>query len=583
MKKKNGKKKTVGRVGIKIFGQMLLMTFIAVFVIQMLISSLHTVSAANQQILEKQVAEVEKISEISRDFSYINGQVLSHVLNTRQSNMESIGEDIVNRLAALDTKTAEFSSFLAEGEERKTEFDKFVSDYTRYKKTVESLLNTSLVNKQQAMVSATSNLSMFESNIEEYIDKIIELTNNEMEAEQEKINSISERTPYVVGMAYLLFAIVIVISIIVISATVIRPLKKATVQIGTMVNEIEEKRGDLTKRIAVYSKDEIGLLSEGLNVFFELVQRIISGIIACSEELGIQSKVVEGSIRSANDGADSTAATVEELAAGMQEIAATVTTLNEETRNMEQSVEQMVESTARGKDYAQEIKEKAHGVESKAVSSKEEAVNMLSSIDAAVNVSVENSKQIYKISELTEEILGIAGKTNLLALNASIEAARAGEAGSGFAVVADEIRKLADDSKETANYIQSISIEVVKQVEELAENTQRMLDFVNQRVLGDYETLENTGRDYYVAADTVDKMMEEFKEGMGRLLAMVEEVSKANGSISITINESAKEITSVAGNTSDLSESIGNIAGALEEVENVVGELKKSAGHFMKY
>ncbi len=89
---------------------------------------------------------------------------------------------------------------------------------------------------------------------------------------------------------------------------------------------------------------------------------------------------------------------------------------------------------------------------------------MIREFDVALQASIEDSHQIENINSLTGDILSIAAKTNLLALNASIEAARAGEAGKGFAVVADEIRVLADGSKETANNIQQISKGVVDAV-----------------------------------------------------------------------------------------------------------------------
>ena len=580
---KSNKRSWINSVGMKIYGQLFLMAAVAIGVIIILSSSLQSITDANSKIINEQVNEVEKASEISRDFSYINGQVLSHVLTTREVDMESIAANVNERINLVNAKTDEFASLLSEGDVRKEDFDKFIADYTRYKKTVESLLNTSQVNKTQATVSATSNLSMFESNIENYINSIISYTNAAMEAEQLNIQSISFRVPFIVIFAVVFFVVVIIACIFVISITLVRPLKRATKQIGTIVEDIEANQGDLTKRISVTSKDEIGYLSTGLNSFLELVQKIISGMIVHCNDLGIQGKVVEDNVWKASEGADSISGTTEELAAGMQQVSATVTSMNEETKGMTETVNQMVERAVKGKDYAQEIKEKAYNVGTKAVSSKQEAVGMISSIDTVVNESIENSKQIHKISELTDNILSIASKTNLLALNASIEAARAGEAGRGFAVVADEIRNLADDSKHTANYIQNISTEVIKHVEGLAENTGKMLNFVNERVLDDYDTLEETGKDYLNAADTIDEIMEEFKSRMVELLEVVSETSRANNDINITIGESTSGITHVAEHTTDLSVSVGEISGALNEVNDIIVQLKKSVEHFVAY
>ncbi|WP_342757467.1 methyl-accepting chemotaxis protein [Kineothrix sedimenti] len=570
-------------IGTKIYIQILLISLVAMAVIWFMVSSLQKISDANEKIIDKQVVEVEAISEISRDFSYINGQVLIHVLTDREGDMESIGEGINERIAELDVKTKAFDSLLCKDDARREDFDKFAADYARYKKTVESLLNTSKVNKQQAEVSATSNLSMFDANIEGYIDSIIEYTNGEMGREQASIADIFETVPYIAFGSFAFFAISIVISIIVISLTVVRPVKKSTKQIDMIVNGIKEKEGDLTQRIEVRSRDEIGRFSSGINDFLGLVQNIISSMIASCSELGIQGKVVEKNVGNANEKADNISATMQELAAGMEEVSATITMLNEDTLNMENSVVQAAGKAARGSDYAKDVKVKAHEVEQRAINSKAKAVNIIASIDTSVSESVENSKQIYKITELTEEILGIASKTNLLALNASIEAARAGEAGRGFAVVADEIRALADNSRNTANYIQNISGEVVGHVEDLANDTQEILSFIHKNVLEDYETLERTGKEYFEAAEEMDGIMEDFKTCMSELLYLVKKINKANDGINTTVGDSTQEITGVAEDTSELSENMGQIVRALQEVNDVVERLEGSVSHFIKY
>lgn len=336
--KKGRKRSWINSVGTKIYGQLFLMAAVAIGVIIILSSSLQSIAEANKKIINEQASEVEKASEISRDFSYINGQVLNHVLTTREVDMESIAANVNERINLLNVKTDEFASLLSEGDVRKEDFDKFVADYTRYKKTVESLLNTSLVNKTQATVSATSNLSMFETNIEKYINSIISYTNAAMDKEQLEIQAISSRVPYIVIFAIVFFAIVIIVCVGVISITLVRPLKRATKQIGTIVEEIEANQGDLTKRITVSSKDEIGYLSTGLNSFLELVQKIIAGMIGHCNDLGIQGKVVEDNVWKASEGADSISGTTQQLAAGMQEVSATVTSMNEETKGMAESV-----------------------------------------------------------------------------------------------------------------------------------------------------------------------------------------------------------------------------------------------------
>ena len=130
-----------------------------------------------------------------------------------------------------------------------------------------------------------------------------------------------------------------------------------------------------------------------------------------------------------------------------------------------------------GSGLVSEIRNKAQSFRTEAVNSKKNTVGMMTSNSELLEVAIENSRSVEKINSLTSEILSISSQTNLLALNASIEAARAGDAGKGFSVVADEIRVLADNSRDTANNIQHISVAVTQAVEELARDANEMLNF----------------------------------------------------------------------------------------------------------
>ncbi len=126
---------------------------------------------------------------------------------------------------------------------------------------------------------------------------------------------------------------------------------------------------------------------------------------------------------------------------------------------------------------------------------------MIGSLGHSIADSLKGSKKIYEIGNLTEQILGIAEQTNLLALNAAIEAARVGEAGKGFAVVASEIRELADNSRETMGEIQTINMSVTTAVSTLIEQVEKMMEFLNQNILQDYNGFEMMASRYRQDAD----------------------------------------------------------------------------------
>ena len=160
-----------------------------------------------------------------------------------------------------------------------------------------------------------------------------------------------------------------------------------------------------------------------------------------------------------------------------------------------------------------------------------------------------------------------------MALNASIEAARAGEAGKGFAVVADEIRGLADHSKQTANHIQQINLEVIESVSELAENSMSLLKFVNTRILPDYDVLENTGKEFLEASNNVKDLMDNFMKSTEKLYGVMEHVNQANEGTAGTITSSTQAIMGVVENTGELAKEMESVLEASGHVNDVIQSL----------
>ena len=185
-----------------------------------------------------------------------------------------------------------------------------------------------------------------------------------------------------------------------------------------------------------------------------------------------------------------------------------------------------------------------------------------------------------KIGEIIVQIEDIARQTNLLSLNASIEAARAGEAGKGFAVVADEIRKLADESRNTANGIQNISKMVTESVENLAGNAGKMLDFVNQDVLNDYKGMVESGETYNEDAVQMNEMMQDLQSVAENLRRAANEISEAADGVSNAVNQSAAGVSNAAEYTSELAGHMTGINESVEKNVNIAESLKNEVAGF---
>lgn len=576
-KKENaGKRKRGVGIGIKIMVLLLLLAITAISCVGVLVWTLQSVIGMSDQIVSEQVAEQEKISTLSRQFTYINSQVLTHVMTTNSVTMDTLSEKILQDITDMEQQIEEFGYLLSEGDERKEALDSASAELAKYRKTVESLLVTSAENKTQAYVSATSNLPMFNEHIENYMNRMLEITAQEMEQAQGQMEQSAARVPGIISVASIALLVVVIVIMLGLRLWVIGPVKKATKQVDELVEGIRCNKGDITKRIHVGSRDEVGRLAIAINDLVAQMQIIIRAITEGCGQMEEKQADIISNVEKVNATADYTMRNLGVMSRGMQLVTGAIEGVQQDTGVLDHTVENMLEVAQNGRNYAADIKEKAGKMKVTAVESKQEATLVMKEIDTAMTESIANSRQIHKITELTEEILGIAGTTNLLALNASIEAARAGEAGRGFAVVAEEIRKLADSSRESANSIQEISNRVVESVEELSENATRLLEFMNTRVMKDYDALEDTGSNYHEAADHVDEMMNEFGQKIDELLSVLQNVNTANTQMEATVGDSTEKLSVVEKNNQGLQQEMKDISYAVEELAASAGQLKES-------
>lgn len=220
------------------------------------------------------------------------------------------------------------------------------------------------------------------------------------------------------------------------------------------------------------------------------------------------------------------------------------------------------------------MKERSSELEKEVIISKNLTGNKVNNISTTLLKAIEDGKQVTKINELTSNILEISEQTNLLALNASIEAARAGEAGKGFAVVAEEIRKLADNSRNTANIIQDLSNLLTQSVNDLSTNSTDMLNFIHEIVLSDYDKFVNAANTYNSDSYNIDSIMNKFVNIIRVLKDSSKNMKNSIEEIHATIEESTQGISNVADNTSLLVEGMNNINQSVDENNKISKKLK---------
>ena len=348
------------------------------------------------------------------------------------------------------------------------------------------------------------------------------------------------------------FALVSVVVFLVISKTVSKPASEASRQLNDIIDGINKKQGNLTQRITVSSRDEIGQLSDGINNFIIQLQNAMQKIRKQSEIMQSSLGLMNEEVNNSNENADNIASTMEDISSSIEGITGN-------TNDIVSSINDVGNQVNEGVVIASDIKALAVGVKEETEKKKTDISDIINEKSQALSLSIEESRQISSINNLTNDILEIASQTNLLALNASIEAARAGEVGKGFAVVAEEIRQLAENSKNTANDIQGISVRVIAAVNQLMTNAQDLMNFIQNQIMNDYVEFEAATDMYYEKADHMDTITGLFNKNIMSLRNIMAEMNDGITNISAVVEENVRGVSNATENVTKLANSILNI------------------------
>ena len=568
------------KIGSKFALAIIALALISIISLGVLANSMTAISQSSQDIMNNEVEKINLIHGIYGDYLNMYMNVYAHVnaklLRTMDKRADDIQEYRTHMWESMETYKSKITS-----EEALGVYDSLAERLESFDTYVDSIIELSRANdKERANNLISNNLGMLNNTIGNSMTDLLEFSDTELADGKGYLQGKVESS-YVLIVAVIVILIVTAILVLIIAHRIIvTPIQKIAQVINGMIEDIHNNKGNLTERVPVQTKDEIATLASGVNEFLDILQDVIGGVISSSDEINRQQLHVNEVVEVTNQNASDTSATMEELAASMEEVSSAVSYVSDSTKEAEASVGEMVDQAVNGTKFAEEIRSRAEELRRLAQESRATADGMIKEFDVSLNASIEDSKQIEKIGNLTADILSIASKTNLLALNASIEAARAGEAGKGFAVVADEIRQLADNSKQTAGNIQQISAGVVAAVMTLAENAGNLVKFINERVLPDYEILERTGEQYLNDSITIDRMMGEMRDSMENIGGMMRSVAESNENITNNVRESAQGVGGVVNNTAALAENMKGIVEALNQVSDVVSHLSEQTACF---
>lgn len=368
---------------------------------------------------------------------------------------------------------------------------------------------------------------------------------------------------------------------ILILTIIVSRITKGLMQVNAKIYDLVHNEGDLTQKLDVRSGDELELIAGNVNELLAYIRKIMIGISSGSMRLMSSSRKMVDHLSSADESITDVSATMQEMSAAMEETTSSLNQITEAIDEIYSSVERIAGNADAGKVSSQEMESRASGANDAAAEGEKKANIETEKMAASLNEKIAKSKSVEQIEVLTSNIIEITEQTNLLALNASIEAARAGEAGRGFAVVADEIGKLASNSADAAAKIRQVSAEVIQAVDELAEGSQQMIEFVRNSTEEGFGGLVATSENYATDANAMRAMMEQFAQTAEELRSTMDGIRESISAVNIAVEESAKGIAGVSessvqltGNVNDIQSEASDNNGIAEDLATEVGKFK---------
>lgn len=391
-----------------------------------------------------------------------------------------------------------------------------------------------------------------------------------------------ELTALVIACVLIVFiGIFLIVGCVVLTANkLLAPIADLKQFAGGDFRDVAVTQGKVKHQVAEGFKDEIEEIEYATKSVRKQIRETIVGTKDEAVEIAHTASEAYANMAELNNSLDEMDQLIEAVTAKANDAAGVTNTISAASSEIGTVVDSVSLKASEAADASGEINIRAEHLLTSTEEAKKQASLIYRKVEKELEVALKDVEKVSDIKTLSQEILSIASKTNLIALNASIEAARAGEAGRGFAVVADEVRTLAESSRTAVDNIQAVINEVVDSVMSLKDSSGTLLGFMKDHVIRDYHTMLDTAKQYKQDAVFYDGIATDLGASAEQMGASIEEMIASLQTITETTSTMVDDIHNVASAMQHTNVSSEEIMRQMAIIERSSRSLKEIVGNF---
>ncbi|NMH68407.1 HAMP domain-containing protein [Bacillus sp. RO3] len=543
-----------------------LLGIISIFVMAIILiggSSVFIITSTmkNNDVLKDKMEVQKEVKHIQYRLAGLSNDERGFIITGDQQFVEGMNEKAEDIFTSIEGLRS-----LVHKEEYLENIEDIQNNFTDYWSINQQVVDTYTTNPESARsLHFGEERSLRKEVLDPSVNELVDQLNQDVESLKGTIQTNGSLSQTLIIMVTVASILIGVILSIVLLRSILLPLRSLTKQF----DQLAHGDADLTKKVMVKTKDEFGQLASSFNAFLHSLTGIVKSINDSSEQVAASSEELSAT-------AGESTSTSSQISESMHSIARRSTQQWEMTEKSSASIHELLESTSTLAANTNSIATLSTSMREKAEvgsDSVHKMVSQMNFIDHSVESAGKGLQSLVtsttEISDISSLITEISEQTNLLALNAAIEAARAGEHGKGFAVVTEEVRKLADQSNQSANHIKNL----VGTIQQESVETENNIKVVRDNVRSGLTLSEEATGNFTEILDLVEQVSSQIQE----VAATTQQLTSGVEVVQQTIDTLAVGTKETSAGTEEISASVREQLGSMEEISHAAESLSKLA------